>query len=120
MEEDAGALVGVASGAGEALEEDAGGLVGVASGAGGAVDVDAGALVGVASGAGEAVEEDAGALVGVAAEGAMEPDPGAVDAEEEEEVALAEKALGLWMLKKMMKWLWQRRLWGLRLLKTKK
>ena len=45
---------------------DAGDLVEVSSGAGEAVDEDAGALVGVASGPGEAVEDDTGALVGVA------------------------------------------------------
>ena len=69
----------------EAVEEEADALVGVAPGAEGAVEEDAGALVGAAPGAGGAVEEDAGALVGVA--------PGAVEAEEDE-VALAEEALG--------------------------
>ena len=52
----------------ETVKEDAGALEGVAPGAGEAVNEDAGTLVRVASGAGEAMEKDIGTLVGVAAE----------------------------------------------------
>ena len=50
--------------AAEAVDEDAGALLGVIQGAGEAVDLDyAGNLVEAASGAGEAVDEDTGALL---------------------------------------------------------